>query len=381
MSGILRRISTARLVALCASVIAVIALAAVGAAALEAGPVPARKPLAQALYAILHGAHPPALSARVTYSDHLFEGASLSEGGQGGGLASSPLVKGAGGRIWISGDHLRIDLESSQGDTEIVLAAHELTIYDVAANSVYRLSLPQGKAEGPAESEAGGHHGAGGSAPTLAQIESALARISRHVQLSGAQPIDVSGRAAYMVQVAPKEGGSLIGELQLAFDATYGTPLRTALYATGNPTPALELALSEVSYAPIAEALFKLPIPSEAKVVELNRSGAATGASTPAGPGPLPRGSGKGSAAGRPTISRIGSGITAVLELKAPAKAGASGSQAHSLGGERVSFDGVVAHQLATELGTILTFERNGYEYVFAGALQPAALQAAAAHG
>lgn len=387
MSAILRRISLARLLLLCSGAIAAGALVAVGASALEAGPVPARKPLAQALYAVLHGPHPAGLSARVTYTDHLFEGASLAEGGQGGGLASSPLVKGASGRIWISGGQVRMDLEAAQGDTEVVLAKRELTIYDVATNTVYRLALPSRAAAGSTPGgEARGHRGAAQDQPTLAQIESALARISAHAQISGAEPTDVAGRPAYMVQLAPREGGSLIGELAVSFDSTYGTPLRTALYAVKNPIPALELALSEVSYAAIGEEVFSLPIPAGAKVVELAHGGSKGSSVQPAGPGPNARVNGRAGGArqsgtGRPAISHLGRGITSVLELKIPVRAGASGSQSKALGGEKVSIDGVSAHQLATELGTILTLQRGGYEYVFAGALQPAAVQAAAAHG
>jgi outer membrane lipoprotein-sorting protein len=379
MTRILRRISLPRLLILCTGTVAAGALAAVGASALEAGPLPAPMPLAKALYTVAHAARPAGLSAQVTYTDHLFEGAALAEGGQGGGLASSPLVKGASGRIWISSGRVRVDLEATGGDTEIVLAKRELTIYDVASNTVYRLALPQSPAhQGAAGDEGRAHQRATMDGPSLAQIESALSRLSSRVRLSGAEPTDVAGRPAYMVRIAPKQSGSLIGELALAFDSTYGTPLRTALYSVKSPSAALELALSEVSYGAIGEEVFDLPIPAGARVVQLGRAGNAKGQPAPA----AGAGSGSGAQAqARPAISRIGSGVTSVLEFKSAAKAGSTGPETHALGGEKVRIDGAVARQLATELGTILTLERGGYEYIFAGALEPGAVQAAAAGG
>ena len=57
------------------------------------------------------------------------------------------------------------------------------------------------------------------------------------VNLSGAQPTDVAGRAAYRVTVSPKHDGGLLGSAQLAWDATMGVPLQFAIYARGNTTP------------------------------------------------------------------------------------------------------------------------------------------------
>jgi hypothetical protein len=43
-----------------------------------------------------------------------------------------------------------------------------------------------------------------------------------------------------------------------------------------------------------------------------------------------------------------------------------------------VTLDGVTAHELATQLGTVLTWDRNGVSYVLAGSLPSAAAEAAA---
>ena len=43
-----------------------------------------------------------------------------------------------------------------------------------------------------------------------------------------------------------------------------------------------------------------------------------------------------------------------------------------------VSLDGVTAHELATQLGTVLEWQRGGTSYVLAGSLPSAAAEAAA---
>jgi hypothetical protein len=45
-----------------------------------------------------------------------------------------------------------------------------------------------------------------------------------------------------------------------------------------------------------------------------------------------------------------------------------------------VSLDGVTAHELATQLGTVLVWRSNGTSFVLAGSLPPAAAEAAARH-
>jgi hypothetical protein len=43
-----------------------------------------------------------------------------------------------------------------------------------------------------------------------------------------------------------------------------------------------------------------------------------------------------------------------------------------------VSLDGVTAHELATQLGTVITWDRGGTTFVLAGSLPPAAAETAA---
>ncbi len=89
------------------------------------------------------------------------------------------------------------------------------------------------------------------------------------VNLSGAQPTDVAGRAAYRVTISPKHDGGLLGSAQLAWDATMGVPLQFAIYARGNTTPVLELKATSISYGAIPASDFNISPPAGAKVVRI----------------------------------------------------------------------------------------------------------------
>jgi outer membrane lipoprotein-sorting protein len=314
VSNFLRRLPLSRLLLLCATVVVVGIGATALAAALGTGPVPPPKPLAQAVHDALAGARAEPIagvSARIQLTDHLLEGANLaSQGGGGGGTASNPLLTGASGRLWISGDgKIRVELQAEEGDTQILYDGHTLTLYDAASNSLYRYTPPQdssaqsgsgaGGEEGESGSTGGGGTGAGtggdstragstGSGsesqsdgyriPTVVEIQEAIVHIMRHANLSGATPTDVAGQAAYSVRISPSRNGGLIGGAELAWDANHGVPLRLAVYSTQSSAPVLELAATEISYGAVPSSVFEFTPPASAKVTEVEPSSQSAGA-------------------------------------------------------------------------------------------------------
>src|SRR5271165_4018852 len=144
--NVLRRISLARLLLLCGLVVAVGVSASAIASALDTGPTPLAKPLAQAVHDALAAPAVQGVSANIQLTDHLLEGASLATGGQGGSatgqLTSSPLITGASGRMWVSRDgRVRLELQSEKGDTQVLYDGHTVSIYDAASNTLYRYTI------------------------------------------------------------------------------------------------------------------------------------------------------------------------------------------------------------------------------------------------
>jgi outer membrane lipoprotein-sorting protein len=368
MTYFLRRLPLSRLLLVCGLVVVLGASVTALALALDTGPKPPPKPLADAVHQALVAPPVEGVTARVQLSDHLLEGANLASGSAGaaGGLSSSPLLNGGSGRLWIAKDgRARLELQSEQGDTQIYYDGHTVSAYDASSNTLYRYAVP---------AHEGGSDGSSGSSaataphepPSVAKIEEVISHL-RHVNVSGATPTDIAGQAAYTVRVTPKEGGSLIGGAELSWDAVHGVPLRAAIYSTTSATPAIELATTEISYGPVDGSVFDFKPPANAKVQEIVLPGKEDGTSNPSAHDEHPK------------VTTQGQGITSVAVVESKTKAGAGEtSSALPEGLQKVKINGVEATELPTELGTVLSFERAGVSYMLVGAVSPAAVEAVA---
>jgi outer membrane lipoprotein-sorting protein len=349
---------------LCALVLALgISLSAL-ALALGTGPTPTEKPLAEAVHDALAAPPVEGFSANVTLTNHLIEGASLaSGGGEASQLASSPLLSGASGRVWLSKDgRARLELQAEKGDTEVYYDGHTLSVFDASTNTVYRY-VPPSQAPSTQPEPSGAQH----EAPSLAKIEEAISNIKQHADLSGAQPSDVAGQPTYTVRVSPKESGSLIGGAELSWDANNGVPLRAAVYSSTSASPVIELAATgEVSYGPVDASVFEYKPPAGAKIqeVKLPEKSSSTTGTPPAG------------GTSNPTITKHGSGISAVAVVE-DKQEGTSQKESSGLpeGLPQVKINGATATELSTALGTVLSFERSGVHYLVGGFVAPSTVE------
>ena len=337
----LRRISTPRLLIWILAVVAVIAAAtAVTALAVDSGPTPPPRPLAQAIHDSLSNGAPEGLSADVTFTNSLVSSTSAGNSDGSGLGGSSPLLTGASGRLWIAGGQARLELQATNGDTEIVVSHGKAMLEDVATNTVYEATLPTTGASGEQGTQT--DH----AVPSVASIENALTRLMGAVDLGGAVPTDIGGVAAYTVRITPKHPAGLLGAAEIGFDALHGIPLDVAIYAAGNSTPVLALSASAVSFGPVDPGVFALAPPPGAHIVQIAapQSSSAQGATVrptvtakngfdavraalpfpldaPATLGGLPRGrvSMIGSRGRRAALALYGSGLAAVAVVETTA--------------------------------------------------------------
>lgn len=363
--NILRRLSLSRLLLLCAVVVAVGAGATALALAVGAGPTPPPKPLADAVHDAFVAPQPDGVTARITLTNRLLEGANLaSTSGEASQLSSSPLISGASGRLWVSADgRARLELQSEKGDTQILWDGKTAELYDASSNTLYRYTPPSGEpgsVGSDGSSTAGGKH----EPPSVAEIEEGIANASKHADVSAATPTDVAGQAAYTVRVSPREDGGLIAGAELSWDAVHGNPLRAAVYSTDSSAPVIELAASEVSYGPPEAAALEFTPPASAKVEDVK---------LPESKDQAPAGSDQT----RPHVTVHGKGLAAIVLAESPVKAGSDESLPSRLQDlQQVDVNGVKASELPTQLGTLLTFERAGVRYLMAGSVTPSAIEA-----
>jgi hypothetical protein len=132
----------------------------------------------------------------------------------------------------------------------------------------------------------------------------------------------------------------------------------------------LELAASEVSYGPVDPSVFAFSAPAGVKVHEIS-------ASSRSGTAHSTRPDQSGSS--HPNVTTRGHGVSSVAILEDKARGGPkspAGPLPESL--PKVKINGTSATELATPLGTVLSFDRAGVSYLLAGSVSPAAIEAVA---
>jgi outer membrane lipoprotein-sorting protein len=389
----LKTVSTRRLLAIVAGVvIAVAGGTAIAVAAAGNGPVPRPERLAQAIHGAISAPTVQGISARITFTNNLIDASDIQ--------GSDPILQGASGRLWLSTStrQLRLELQSDNGDAQVVVDGSSFWAYDPSSNTAYEGTLPADKGDRRDHKQ---------TTPSLAQIQSDLGKLMRRIDLSGAIPGDVAGQPTYTVEVSPKHDGGLLGDVQLAWDAVHGVPLRAAVYARGNNTPVLELKATGVSYGRVSESDFAVSPPRGAKLVKVSsadatrhhafRRGArgkrAQGVAAVASRLPfkllapsslvgLPRRSvtlldWDGSPAALVTYGQNLGGV-AVIEQRHSADQQHSGGRGQDLSLPTVSINGATGQELDTELGTVLMFTRSNVALTVLGSVPPAAAEAAA---
>jgi outer membrane lipoprotein-sorting protein len=384
-----RTLSTARLVGLVVVVAALVAGSAALALAATGGggPTPPAKPLANAIHDALAGTAPDGITANITFTNKLFPSGSLT------GAAGSALLSGATGRLWATNDGRgRLELQSSAGDVQILWNGDKVNVFDASSNTVYMFTLPKQATSAKDSADSG-------TPPALSEITTFLADLSNEATISDAQPDNVGSQPAYTVTVSPKHDGGLLGSAQLAFDAAHGIPLRVAIYAQGSSTPALALEATHVSYGAVPSSAVDVTPPAGAKVVDL--SSAVPGADQSSAGGDQAKVTGLdavqaavdfqvaapdtlvglprqhvGLAGENGALVIYGHGLGAIVLVERKADGAKAGGMTAAL--PTVVLNGVTAHELATQLGTVLAWQQGGRSFVLAGSLPPAAAESAA---
>jgi outer membrane lipoprotein-sorting protein len=380
----LRTASTRRLLLIVAVLVAAVAGAGIAQAALTTASKPAPKPLDRALLDAANAKPVEGVTARIKFTNNLLPSGSLPEG------TASPALTGASGRLWLSNDgKLRLELQSANGDAQIVADGKRFLIYDAASKQAFTGKL-QAREKQPESAKS----------VTLGGVQGALAQLGQAWTFSGATPSNTAGQPSYTVRIAPKDDGGLLGAAEVAWDAARGVPLRAAVYAQGDANPVLEIEATDISYGAIPAAKVDATPPRGARVTEIDPSlrmdaqgkpVAVEGVenvqkeldfplSAPDELAGLPRKAVRLIKTGDKTgaVSTYGQGLGQILVFQSKADSGQSAIAPGGLTLPQVNIDGATGSELATALGTLLTFQREGVQYVVVGSVPPIAAENAA---
>ena len=415
----LRTASTRHLLAVIAAVVGVIAAGtAIAVAATSSGPVPRAQPLAKSIHSALSAKPVAGLSGHFTFTNNLISSTDFTGG------AKDPLLQGASGRFWWSPKTgLRLELQTDNGDGELVVTHKTFWFSDPASQTVYEGTLPADTASSGAKhkkaSEAKAH-----GIPSVASLQSDITKLMGHVLLRGSRtsdPKDIGGQPAYSVSISPKHSAGLLGSAQLAWDAATGTPLDIAVNAKGATTnPVLELKVTGITFGAVQASDITIPVPSGDKVVRI-----ATPAGSAAGTGSAGKGTAAHGAKGKHAHKQVSGvravakqvpftltapghlvglprhttslldwggspaalvtygenlGGLAVIEQKADGSspAGQPASPSGKLALPTVSINGATGTELGTALGTVLRYTKGGVSYTLIGSVLPSAAEQAA---
>jgi hypothetical protein len=273
--------------------------------------------------------------------------------------------------VWYSGPrHFRLAVPGQLSETDLIADGGTAWLWQSTANSVTEYSLPA-------------HHSAPQPQPTTAPLtpqqaaQQVLAAVGQSTTVRVDSNVTVAGQPAYELVLAPKDSRSLVGQVQIAVDGKNGVPLRLQVYARGADSPAFQVGYTAIQFVTPAPADLSFSPPPGAKVTKVSLGGAQ-----PSGPAP--------------GIATIGSGWLTVLDLPSAGLTTPSGSAAAP--GNGGSGDGAAGDSAAvlnallrsatpvsgawgsgrllqTSLVSVLITDGGR---VFAGAVQPSVLYAAA---
>jgi hypothetical protein len=273
----------------------------------------------------------------------------------------------------------------------VLVEGRHFQVYDGTSETVYEGTLPE-------EEDEGGEAGI----PSVEKIQGEIDRAGKHVELSGAIPSDVAGKAAYTLQAAPSHDGGLLGRVELAWDAANGIPLRAAVYSSESSSPVLELEATGVSFEAVPDSTFDISPPAAAKVVNLSPDelkgshgdptkavgSAAVGAAVdfplaaPSSLAGLPQAEVQAIEVDGHTAALVtygkGLGGIAVIESKSEPAGEEAAEGEGELGLPKVAIGDVKGEELDTAVGSALRFSRDGVDYIVVGSVPPVAVEAAA---
>lgn len=304
------------------------------------------------------------------------------------GLPELPGLSGRGGASvtgLLSGSHTvrvwqkdpgkaRLAITGSLAESDAIHNGRDLWLYSSESNSVvhYRLS-GQDRATPPPRT---------GVPPTPQSLaHQVLSALSPSTQISVERNLRVAGHDAYQLRLRPKAPESLIDSVVLAVDGQTKFPLRVQVLAKGKNDPAVEVGFTQVQFRAPADDVFQFTPPPGAKVTEkqLPAGGGHQGKAKP----PAMQGGGNATPPAAPgDVGVLGTSWTTVLAARnVDLAAAGSGSNAGMLEGllrSATPVQGAFGHgrMLRTTLLTVLLTDDGR---VYAGAVTPAALEAAAA--
>lgn len=151
----------------------------------------------------------------------------------------------------------KVTVEQGAADSTVVRNGNTVWTYSSKDNTATKTTVPDAKT--PTEIPAD---------PAAAATQ-LMAKVSESSTVTVEGTARVAGRAAYELVLTPKPTEhTVLREVRVAVDAEKRVPLRLAVMTYGTADPALQVAFSDIAFAPQPASEFQFTPPQGAKVTE-----------------------------------------------------------------------------------------------------------------
>jgi outer membrane lipoprotein-sorting protein len=291
---------------------------------------------------------------------------SLPGGDVGGAFAPQALLAGSHRmRVWYGGPgQQRIAWLAPMAELDLIHNGRDLWTYTSTTKHVTHARI--GGMSGMRSHGVPAPHGVPDLTPQQVATQ-VLRAIDPSTRVTVDRTARVAGRAAYQLDINPRDSRSLIGSIRIAIDAVTSLPLRVEVFAAGAPSPALRVGFTDIHFGAQNPSVFRFVPPAGATVTQ--QRGTVSHLMDQSSHHAWHK---SGSRANHPTV--LGSGWTAVVKVAV---------NPHLIAANRGLMNSVstavpAGRLITTPLVSIL-LGKNGYLY--AGPVSGAALQRVAATG
>jgi outer membrane lipoprotein-sorting protein len=194
-------------------------------------------------------------------------------------LAGSHTIK-----IWYADPtHIRLAVPVTMSETDVIRNGSQGWVWQSSSNTVTRMQWPA--REGQAARAPAALPSQLPLTPQQAASQ-ALKAVGPSTRVSVQRNVTVAGQPAYQLVLSPRAGGSLIGRVAIAIDATKNVPLRVQVFARGAASPAFQVGYTSISFVKPAAANFNFTPPAGAKVKMVSPPRDTSGPMSAPGQGP-----------------------------------------------------------------------------------------------
>ncbi len=200
----------------------------------------------------------------------------LPQSAQPGGTGS-PTSGTQSITIWYrDAQHVRVAEPVQAGESDLRLSGRTAWLWSSTTQTATRLALPAHVTGLPGA----GLPGAGGTgvapkfSPTAgptsltpaAAASQVLAAVGPSTVVAVQSNVDVAGRAAYQLALAPRSSKSLVGQVLIAIDASRDIPLRVEVFGRGSTGPVFRVGFTSLAFGTPAASNFSFTPPPGATV-------------------------------------------------------------------------------------------------------------------